>query len=50
MNADINLAQLERLLERNKLVFIEKRNEKGIISEVYCARTKDILNFMQKNF
>ncbi len=50
MNADINLAQLERLLERNKLVFLMKKNEKGMVSEVYCARPKDILNFVQKNY
>ena len=50
MSADINLAQLEKLLERNKLIFLEKKNSQGQVSEVYCARPKDILNFIQKNF
>lgn len=50
MPADINLAQLEKLLERNKLIFLEKKNEKGEVSEVYCARPKDILGFIQKMF
>jgi cystathionine beta-synthase len=50
VGCDINLAQLERLLERNKLIFIEKKNEHGEIVEVYCARPKDIVSYIQKNF
>lgn len=42
----INLAHLERLLERNKIVFLEKRNEKGDLIGIFKATTKDLMGHL----
>ena len=50
MNKDINLAQLAKLLERNKIIFIEKKDDIKKTMVICCATPKDILKFMQEKF
>lgn len=42
----LDLAQLERLLERNSVVFIEKRAN-GNLEHVYAASPKDMIRLIK---
>lgn len=44
----ISLAQLERLLERNKIVFLEKHDKDGKLIDISVARSKDVLRILLK--
>ena len=46
--SQISLAQLERLLERNKIVFLEKHDKEGKLADILVARSKDVLRLLLK--